>query len=854
MNDHGDHRSFLGSHAMVRGCAAASGAVFLVLLARSVPPGPFALIAIGSAVYSAGALLVEFGAETALLQSGLTPRRQVAVLVAGLVVSVILPGSAWLLSSWMDQVFRMPGMGRFISLMLSILPFSVLQSPFRAAMLAQRRFKRVAIIEAIGIFVGFLAGTGFLLFQPSHEAFVVYLLAGHIARVLLFWGGAGTRPGPADFLAPDFSIFRTGKHIFASAFLTYLGKNLDDLILGLRAGPVAVSLYNLSYRVIQFQQEYVSGPLKRLALPVYSTAKDDRHEIFRLFCRDTELVFSLAAPMLTVAACESKALIQLALGAGWLPAVPVFRILCLEALRQSLLPMAGTAMVAAGAAKELARFSLVSTAVLVATFVLFSGQPIAVFSWWFFSVNTGLNAYFFAQLGRVFRLPLHAVVLQWIPGALTAGSVLAGAACIPEGANAGLRLLMTGAVALGASAFWYTMAFPRIGRTIREAVFRSRLDKGAAQQSESVLTIWTDVTEVGTNPHLGALHAAIGDRSSGRIRFQPLHVRNLLSDAWNRSSVLSHAMRIGETQLIHMHFISRLYDGVRAYSSLHRMLRSVVTLSLLRLRGMRFAITCHNHRAHDFPHRRLERLALYLLYAQCDLVLSLSQEGRKCLLLDCGYTDPIHVTPHPPYEANYADSLTREEAREELGIHDDEMMLLFFGSNKPYKGLEDALHAFRLIKNSKPLCLVVAGMEAREALEAREACGPGRRILVHDGFVQPDRVQVFMRAADAGLLPYRDILHSGTFMLFCTFGCPAIVPDLGWFPEIFAEYRLGQMYRAGDIGSLSDAIAAAARCRIESYADEMERFRNEHSLDVAVQSTMMAYRSMHTNQVRWTRS
>jgi beta-1,4-mannosyltransferase len=42
---------------------------------------------------------------------------------------------------------------------------------------------------------------------------------------------------------------------------------------------------------------------------------------------------------------------------------------------------------------------------------------------------------------------------------------------------------------------------------------------------------------------------------------------------------------------------------------------------------------------------------------------------------------------------------------------------------------------------------------------------------------------VFLRAADAVVLPYRDVLTSGSAILAMTFGLPVVAPRIGCLPE-----------------------------------------------------------------------
>ncbi len=51
------------------------------------------------------------------------------------------------------------------------------------------------------------------------------------------------------------------------------------------------------------------------------------------------------------------------------------------------------------------------------------------------------------------------------------------------------------------------------------------------------------------------------------------------------------------------------------------------------------------------------------------------------------------VTPHPSYNAFCFEHMTKEKARETLGLSPNKKVLLFFGFVRPYKGLKYLVHA-----------------------------------------------------------------------------------------------------------------------------------------------------------------
>ena len=148
----------------------------------------------------------------------------------------------------------------------------------------------------------------------------------------------------------------------------------------------------------------------------------------------------------------------------------------------------------------------------------------------------------------------------------------------------------------------------------------------------------------------------------------------------------------------------------------------------------------------------------------------------------------MQVVPHGNYEGVYPDTMDRPTAREALGLEPDARVFLFLGQIRRYKGVEDLLDAFRTLE-ARDARLVVAGKLHYPGLEEslRDHAGDDPRIKLLPVLVPDDRMQVFLRAADAMVLPYRDVLTSGSAILAMTFGVPVLAPRIGCLPETLEE-------------------------------------------------------------------
>ena len=72
---------------------------------------------------------------------------------------------------------------------------------------------------------------------------------------------------------------------------------------------------------------------------------------------------------------------------------------------------------------------------------------------------------------------------------------------------------------------------------------------------------------------------------------------------------------------------------------------------------------------------------------------------------------PAQFVPHPLYD-NFGEKISKEEARDKLGINKSDKVLLFFGFIRKYKGLDILLNAMKILKeksSGQNIKLLIAG-------------------------------------------------------------------------------------------------------------------------------------------------
>lgn len=279
-----------------------------------------------------------------------------------------------------------------------------------------------------------------------------------------------------------------------------------------------------------------------------------------------------------------------------------------------------------------------------------------------------------------------------------------------------------------------------------------------------------------------------------------------------------------------------------------------------RVLGKRIALTAHNvnQARRDSRDSWLNRFTLRIQYQLADHIFVHTEKMRAELLSDFGVGDKsVTVIRHPINSAFSDTRLSPLEAKSRLGLCESDKLILCFGRIKPYKGIEYLLQAFQdLAAKDDRYRLIIAGEVEKgneeymdSLIQAMPASMEKGRIILKAHFIPDEEIEIYFKAADVLVLPYKDIFQSGVLFLGYSFGLPVIVTDVGSFREDVVEGITGYVCRPGDALDLTRAIEvyfgsdlyhnlAQKRQIIMSHA------HTHHSWGAAAKLTRNAYEGM----------
>ena len=219
----------------------------------------------------------------------------------------------------------------------------------------------------------------------------------------------------------------------------------------------------------------------------------------------------------------------------------------------------------------------------------------------------------------------------------------------------------------------------------------------------------------------------------------------------------------------------------------------LVVCLCFRLRGKPVIFTVHNVISH-------ERSMTYLFFSRLLFLLGNhfivhTEKNKRDLIRYFRIQDSrISSIPHGPLDFHASDGMNRKSARELLGLRPGEKIILFFGSIRPYKGLETALKAFARVNKEVPDSrLLIAGkpwVDWSHYKKLIEELGIADHTVCHLKYIPSSEVNHYFVASDLVILPYSHFdSQSGVGAIALSFRKPLIVTNVGGLPDLVSDLR-----------------------------------------------------------------
>lgn len=343
--------------------------VRVVVLARLLSPEDFGLM--GIAMLALGFLnsFTTTGFDKALIQREGSIRKHLDAawtvsIIRGLVLSLTVLLSAPLVASFFQEpaalnILRVMAASTFIAGFKNV---GVIY--FDRELEFRKRFAFRLVPHVIELAVAVPVA----LMLRSVWALVFGILARQISLVVASYVAHPYRPRLSSDTHRALELYRFGVWILASAILSYVVLNLDDIVVGRVLGATMLGFYTTAFTLSSFTGRQMTGVISQVAFPAYSKLQGDTPRLRSAYMRTLRVVAVIAFPIAAGLWFVGPQFVETFMGSKWLPMIPAFTVLLVWGLMRSIGATAGPVLMAVGRPDintkvQLATVALLATAI-----------------------------------------------------------------------------------------------------------------------------------------------------------------------------------------------------------------------------------------------------------------------------------------------------------------------------------------------------------------------------------------------------------------------------------------------------------------------------------------------------------
>lgn len=340
------------------------------ILARILGPAAFGTIALATVVTAFAAIFNDMGIGSALVQR---PKLDEAMLSAafwlnllvGFVLTAAICALAPIISSFFDAesltaVLQLSSLTLLLSVTLVQRSLLQRQMKFGAVMGLDFLFGFVSVISSVLLAV---AGVG--VFAVPIGAIIATVVSGIVAVALCPWF-----PRHAPTRTAFGVLWNYSASLLSFNVINYIGKNIDNLLVGKFLGATPLGLYSRAYNLMQLPVVNLTRILGTVMFPALSTLQKEPVRFRRGWLLGTKTAVVLGTWTAIVTAVSATPLVQVVYGSEWIPMAGALAILMAAVPAYILASNASPVFLALGETGLQFKLGLVTVTLRIASIVI----------------------------------------------------------------------------------------------------------------------------------------------------------------------------------------------------------------------------------------------------------------------------------------------------------------------------------------------------------------------------------------------------------------------------------------------------------------------------------------------------
>ncbi len=297
-------------------------------------------------------------------------------------------------------------------------------------------------------------------------------------------------------------------------------------------------------------------------------------------------------------------------------------------------------------------------------------------------------------------------------------------------------------------------------------------------------------------------------------------------------------------EILHLHWLNPYLKGRTWLVRFTYSIKFLVDIWLCKQQGYKIVWTIHNRLSHEAPFPTLELWTIRQFVKLVDRIIVHHQSTLPELAKLYQFNlDKAAVVPHGHYCGVYGEAIEPAEARAILGLPESGKLYLNFGMLRPYKGIEHLLKIWRDYPEvTADHILLIVGKPLNEdyGQQLIEQAKRTKGAILHLGFVENHLISGYFSAADIVVLPFENILTSGSLLLAMSYAKPIIVPQSPGTVETLGS-ATDLVYDSKDKLGLLQAIQKGTRSDLAVLSEQVKQACSRSNWQTVGHKTQQVY-------------
>lgn len=308
-------------------------AVVSIILARILSPEEFGLVGEITIFIVLGTNLMDSGFTNALIRKEEVNDKDLSTvfytnLAIGLVIYAILYFTAPFIAAFLEQGILTELM-RVLGLSVVILSLGQVQ---RVTFIRKIDFRTQAIISMAASVISGVCSIWMVLKGYGVWSLVAQQLSKQATVTLLLWVFSTWRPSFIFSVKSFREMFAFGSKLLACSIISVIWNEIYSFVIGKLYSPVSVGYFSRAEKFKSMVTINIGQVVQRVGYPVMSTIQNDPERQVRVYRKIARLTILITSTLVMGLLGCADAMIEVLIGAKWLPAGDYLRILGLSGI------------------------------------------------------------------------------------------------------------------------------------------------------------------------------------------------------------------------------------------------------------------------------------------------------------------------------------------------------------------------------------------------------------------------------------------------------------------------------------------------------------------------------------------